>query len=301
MSSFLLDVCENLYFKLNTRIRDEKTRRHYRFAIGNLSRILGRRPRLNDLTDDNVSAVMMDLLERGRCTRTANERRDRLNALWTWLAKRGMVKTFPTNVGLIEPERVPVGWLEEEIPLLMAAFNQETKELDGVPAPAWWKTLHMAMWNSSERIGALIQCQWKHLRKPWLVIPAELRKGKRADKAYRLSDETLEAIESIRNPKRKLIWPWPHHWTYLWIRYKIIRERAGLPTDRYSSFHRMRKTVASHFEAAGGNATQLLGHSSRKQTMKYLDPRITGEKQAADVLFKLSPINRSKPPGKNTG
>jgi len=295
--SLLTDLCENLYFRLNHRIRSDKTRRHYRFALNDLARVVGHPPTDSDLTDDNITSVMMDLLARGRCERTANERRDRLNALWTWLAKRGIATNFPTTLRMVEPERIPIGWQRDELPLLFAAFEQETIVIDGVPAKAWWKSLHFALWNSSERIGALVQCEWRHWSAPWLIVPAELRKGKRTDRAYKLSAEAIESIESIRQPKRKLIWPWPYNYYYLWTRYRIIRERAGLPTDRYSSFHRMRKSVASHFEALGGNAMELLGHSSRRQTLRYLDPRIVGERQASELLF--SPIDKTKPPGKN--
>jgi hypothetical protein len=48
----------------------------------------------------------------------------------------------------------------------------------------------------------------------------------------------------------------------------------------------MRKSSASHYEAAlPGAATEMLGHSSRKITKAYLDPRLTAAAQPADVLF----------------
>lgn len=48
-------------------------------------------------------------------------------------------------------------------------------------------------------------------------------------------------------------------------------------------------------EAAGGNATELLGHSSRKVTRQsYLDPRITGPPAAVDLLFRLPVVRRHK-------
>jgi integrase len=48
----------------------------------------------------------------------------------------------------------------------------------------------------------------------------------------------------------------------------------------------MRRSVASHYEAAGGNATELLGHSSRSVTLAYLDPRIVPQQHAVDLLFR---------------
>lgn len=282
----LLELCETRYFRHNPRIRDEKTRLQYRIVLKDFAASLGRATDTSDLTDDNVAAMMFFLLDRGLAIRTVNERRGRLNALWSWLARRGVLNTWPTTPPMPEPERTPIGWLRHEIPQLFAAFERERVLIAGIPAPAWWKSLHYAFWDSGERVTALISSRWEFLQGEWLMLPAEVRKGKRKDRAYRLCSDTLAAIEEIRRPKRDLIWPWPHRKDYLWTRYRKIRERVGLPTDRRSSFHRMRKTVASHFEAAGGDATHLLGHETRRITMSYLDPRIVTPPQAGDLLFR---------------
>lgn len=282
----LADICATSYFPLNPRIRSDKTKAQYGFALANLEESLGRRPGKRDLTDDNVVRMMTHLIAKGLAVKTVNERRGRINALWAWLAKRGAVNTWPTTPRMPEPERTPVAWLRDQLPLLFKAFEKERVLIDGVPAPAWWKSLHYAFWDSGERVGALIQCRFDFLDGPWLLVPAEVRKGGHKDKAYRLEPDTLEAINAIRAPNRDLIWPWPYCRDYLWTRYKIIRRRAGLPTDRRSSFHRMRKTVASYYEAAGGDATALLDHSSRQVTRRYIDPRIVPQKQAADLLFR---------------
>jgi hypothetical protein len=70
----------------------------------------------------------------------------------------------------------------------------------------------------------------------------------------------------------------------LWPAYTEILKRAGLPHDRKSKFHRMRRTVASFFEAAGANATALLGHSARSVTEGYLDPRLVRTPQPSELL-----------------
>lgn len=144
----------------------------------------------------------------------------------------------------------------------------------------------MLAWDSGERIGALLQAEWSHLSGEWLTLPAEIRKGGRQDRAYKLAADTLAILGSIRRPQRKLILPWPFHHTTLYNHYRRIRRRAGLPYDRRSGFHRIRRTVATFFEAAGGNATELLGHSDRRVTRGYLDPRLLKQPQAIDLLFR---------------
>lgn len=133
--------------------------------------------------------------------------------------------------------------------------------------------------------------EWQHidLSNGYLRIPAELRKGRKRDRIYRLAGDTVAAIDKIKTPERRLIFPWPFHDTYLWTKYGRILKQLNLPNDRKSKFHRMRRSVASHFEAGGGDAMALLGHSQRRVTEGYLDPRIVGEKHAIDVLFRPVP------------
>ena len=72
-----------------------------------------------------------------------------------------------------------------------------------------------------------------------------------------------------------------------------VLSAAGLPTDRKSKFHRMRRSVASHLHAAGHNATDALGHSSADVTRKsYFDPNIIGAVRPSALLFRPGQPNR---------
>jgi integrase len=70
----------------------------------------------------------------------------------------------------------------------------------------------------------------------------------------------------------------------IYIRLKVIHRRAGVPTDRRSMFHRMRRTSASWYKAKGGDPSQLLDHADPKTTARYLDLRICQTKSAAELL-----------------
>lgn len=277
----------NRYFRCNLKIRSEQTRAIYRYTLANLHDSLGHNPTLDDLTDDNCAAMMNYLLQAGKAERTVNERRARLHAFWSWLAKRSIVKTFPTTPRLEVPIRTPIAWTKAELIELLKACGAQEGTIGTIPAKHWWASLHLVMWDTSERISALIATRWEHLQGEWLHLPAEVRKGKRSDACYKLRPETLRLLEKIRSD-RPYIWPWPYVPMYLWVKYRILRKQAGLPSDRLSSFHRMRKSVASHLEAAGGNATEALGHASRSVTVRsYLDPRITEKPQPMDKLFRI--------------
>lgn len=104
-------------------------------------------------------------------------------------------------------------------------------------------------------------------------------------KCYPLHADTLTHLTKM--PRfGPLVLPWPYHPTYLWDRYTTLLERFGLPSGRESKFHRLRRSVASHYEAAGGNATEFFGHSSRKVTRRYLDPRIVTPPTPIDRVFR---------------
>jgi integrase len=131
--------------------------------------------------------------------------------------------------------------------------------------------------------------RWEHvdLEGGWLCVPCELRKGKGEDKVFRLAGDTMLALARIRRNSSDFVFPWPYTKSSLWPRYAQLLKAAGLPHDKRSKFHRMRRTVASYFEAAGGDATVLLGHSARAVTTKhYIDERIVKPKQAAELLFR---------------
>ena len=287
MASSLWKICVDSYFLVKLRIRADRTQLQYHFAITNLGDFVGHDPTTDDLSDDNVAGMMGLLLRHGLSATTVNERRGRINALWTWCAKRGIVKTFPTVQPIPEPERTPIAWNRDELAVILRECDVEGGRIAGIPARLWWSSLHLAMWDSSERIGALLAVKWSMLHDDFLIIPAEVRKGGRRDRAYQLHANTLAMLSLITVPHRELVWPWDRSYQRLWGRYKLILKRAGLPADRNSMFHRMRRSVASHYEAAGGNATELLGHSDRRTTIAgYLDPTIVPQAQAIDRLFR---------------
>lgn len=298
----LIGIAEDYYFPRNPDITSDETKRQYKFAFNDFDESLGRAASLADLDDDRL-VMMQTWMQRqkrdGRprfSAKTINERTGRIRAFWGFMFKRGHVPTFPTFAKLREPKRVPVAWKRNELDTLIVACGSARGFVGPVFACNWWLSLHLCMWDcAGERITALVSSRWEWMSldeqgRTWLTIPAENRKNQKEDMAYRLSAESVAALELIRAPRRALIWPWPFSKPELWRKYKKLRKSAGLPTDRKSSFHRMRKSVASHFEAAGGNATKLLRHSSRQVTEEsYLDVTITGDVQASDLLFRLKP------------
>lgn len=288
-STSLKDFYLTVYEPLKLRGKSKSTKHQYLVQIRHLKRFLLHEPTFADLTDESMSRFLSWFRDkRGRSAATVNKARNHLLALWRLAARRGVVAAYPDVPPEIEPERVPQAWLQEELQRLFSACLEEQGSLAGVPAGKWWRTLHLCAWDTAERKSALLSLKWANadLARGWLLIPAECRKGKRRDKAFQLHPDTVVALREILEPRRELIFPWPYHANYLYPRYKMILSRAKLPCDRKHLFHCMRKSTASYFEAAGGNATALLDHSSRSVTEAYLDPRIVNGQQASKLLFR---------------
>lgn len=283
----IVDFYAGYFEPLRLRSRSDNTRRLYLTTLRSFGRFLGRVPLLRDLTDDQVNRYLTWFRKLPRAPASVNKERNNLLAIWRFAARKKFVDNWPDVDPEIEPKRVPQAWTSEQVFRLFAAIQQETGLIAGIPADLWWTGLHLVGWDTGERIGAIMGVRWVDvdLAGRWIVARAETRKGGREDRIYRLGEDTAEVLAKMRRPF-EFVFEWPYCRSYLWAKYAVILRRAGLPADRRSKFHRLRRSVASHFEAAGGNATELLGHSRRSITERYLDPRICVKQQAADVLFR---------------
>lgn len=277
----LTEVLTSLYSPI--RGLSPRTETLYGYTLRAWGEMLGRDPVLADL--DEV-AVARFLLARGRQVSPATLAKDRaqLVALWSFSAKRGLVDRWPEVRRIVVPERVPEAWTAEEFRRLLAAASLERTVLGGVPAGKWWRACLLVAYDTGERVAAIMALRWADVRDEDVVFRAETRKGKRRDICRVIGSATCRALDEIRSPRRDAVFPWDRHHNYLWYRLGIILRRAGLPADRRCKFHRIRRTTASFYAAAGGDATLLLDHSSPAVTRRYLDPRIVGSLAAPTVL-----------------
>lgn len=268
---------------------EESTEGKFRWAIGWLEKYLKRPPEISDLTEDVVIHWAWWMTRKGGLSvDSAAMYHGKMLALWRFGCRQGLVAVWPEHGKMPVPKRIPVAWSTEQLAKLWAECDRQQGWIGLVPARHWWHSLHACLWDTGERICAMLSTEWADvdLNSGWLVCRAETRKGKLADKSWRLHPDTIRLLRLASDPPRRLVWPFPYSNGTLWNRYRKLLCDAGLPHDRKHKFHCLRKSAASYFEAAGGDATQLLGHSSRAVTLAYLDPRIVQPKQASDLLFR---------------
>lgn len=285
----LFETFDSLYLPMRLVGCSPKSIHQHRVALGHFQRFLGREPTTDDLTDLSASSLLAYLAER-QAAITANKTLDKLLAQWRFLSQQGLVSTWPNVRKLPEPEVIPLAWLDHEMRAILAACGKAYGRYSGVRAADWWLGLHLVIYDTAERISAVLGLEWSHYdpQTRWLHIPAELRKGKRRSRMVRLGPDTAAQLAKIAKPVRPAMFPWEWTVTMLYKRYDSILRDAGLPTDRRSKFHRLRRTVASYYKRAGGDARELLDHSSWSVTAKYLDPRLIGSSQASDLLPRIA-------------
>lgn len=286
MSIALSRFFEETYAPLRLSLASSHTVFQYRTNIRRFSEWIGRDATVLDLTDDAIAKFCARLLANGRQPATANKVLTQLRALWEFAARRGLRRDFPTIRKMPEYRRSPVAWSKEQLRTLFSALRRERGRIGGIPASVWWIGLHAVLWDTGARIGAVLELRWEDLdwERGQILLRAETQK-QRADQRFKLHPDTLAFLTLMRRGSG-LMFPWPTCRSCIWYRYNRILQAAGLPCDRRSKFHRMRKSVASWFKACGGNATDLLGHSSPRVTEAYLDEAIIGKPQACDLLFR---------------
>jgi len=262
------------------------TTRLHTLAITRFGESLGKVPTVDDLTDENLGLHAQKRLADGKARDTVSGEQKKLLAQWKFYARRGYTKVWPECKPISRVNRIPKAWTQAEFDCLYRACEL-SGPVDSTPGVVWWRCLLSCLFFTGERIGAMMQIEWSgcDLDAGWLELPAELRKGGASDRQYRIPPETIKLLRKMPQKKRG---PFDCEMckATLYHRFGRILKAAGLPTDRRSKFHRIRRTTASHFQAAGGNAQELLGHSSPAVTARYLDPKIIKQIQAVDLLFR---------------
>lgn len=285
-------VCMMQYLPQRMSITANTTVTHYARALRLFGESLGRPATAKDLRDDTVGKFLRWLVDvQGLKPVSANGYAKQLKALWVWMAKKRMVRLFPTIDNLPEPQNVPHAWSERDLQKLMQACRESTGTIRGIPAAGYWVAFHLVQWDTGARTGEMLALKWDwvDLKTGYMSVPAEVRKGRRQAMVYALKPETIVALKAIRDPEREVIFDRANWRKSFWTAYKYLIKRAGLPyVPGKSGPQKMRRTFASHIEAAGGNATKALKHRDRRVTEdSYLDPRITEVDSENKKLFPL--------------
>jgi integrase len=270
--------------------KSQNTTRLYEITIRKFCRWLGRPAMLSDLTDETVGSYVQWLLdESGNAGHTIEKEATQLLVLWRYASRRQMGPAWPEIRPPEPPEVSPDAFTREELSALIEACRTQQGLICGMPAGIWWEALVSVIFDSGERVGAVLSVQWSDLSGEWLTVPAKYRKGKRKPGRYRLRAGTLALLQEMRaHSEEPVIFAWHMSRGYVWQRFSKIVKQAGIEDKRRNKFHKIRRTVATFFEQAGGDATRLLQHNSRKTTEAYLDESMIQRTQAVDLIEAIT-------------
>lgn len=288
----LQELFEKRYRPLRLRGRSQNTVRLYGCTIRSFSKWLRSEARLSDLTDLTVSSFLEQ-----RCMDcspyTAEKERTQLLCLWRFACDLNLIQDRPMVQQAPLPDIVPKAWSMEEMKSLFRAARYTREKVGDVPGRIFWPALISVLWETAERIGAVMNTVPTDLSPPFLLCRAEVRKGGKTARFYKLSDPTVELVKLIEGKDK--LFPWPYSENSMFRKFGDVVARAGLGVGwgkngaRGLKFHQIRRSAASHYAAKGGDATNLLDHSSPRITKKwYLDQRMIDERmRPSEVLPSL--------------
>lgn len=274
------------------------TDHQFRNAIRTLDAYLQRPATIDDLRDETLAAAMAWYVAQPRVhsNATVNKFRTHVVCVWNYLAKKRLVAEFPTVAAYPEAEVTPRAWTVPELDRLWKACDEAPGMMGAIPANLFWPALVRLAWDSGERRSALLGIEWPEvdLQNGFANFRAQVRKGRRKPNLVKLAPDTIERLRLIRRDSGQVL-PFPSDKVTFYNRYRAVLRAANLPVARWAMLHCLRRSVASHVESLGGNATAVLLHSDRKTTERYLDPRVALRQQAVDLLFRPGHVVERRP------
>lgn len=266
---------------------------NYRHNLNRFARFLGRVPMMTDLNDNTVVEFQSWMMTTGLSASSANCSRASLLALWRYGLKRRVLTEGPKDVEkLKERQNLPEAWTMEQMGKIIEAARSQPRPVRGIPCRpgVFFETLILVAYDTALRLRALRNIRrsdWNADRSE-LTVEAEHMKHK-VSQTFAVSEQTAQALNQMiseSDSEREIIFDWPIQEEALHFAYRQILKRAGLYKGPRDSFHKLRRTAASHLTKVLGieAASRQLGHSSVQMTRRYVDPRMTGDHRAADHL-----------------
>lgn len=259
-----------------------RTKREYQNTIVHLNRFLKRKATVADLNDETLKKYIRHRV-RTRSGATAKKDRQQLLALWRWAYKTRLTEESPRDIPVVEVERRTVrAWSPAEVAAILKACDNAPTCNDGW-GPLHWRALILALYDSGERIAALLRCPiagYDRERRT-LLIPAEVRKRGLADQQATLHDDTVKAIDAmlaLRWWRTKTLFGTAVHDDTMRRRLRAILKAAGINHAGHKPFHDIRRTSYTLTFAVFGRevARRQCGHQS-DLSRYYLDERLLGE------------------------
>ena len=289
----LYDYFNRIYRPKKLLGKSERTGRIYTQTFDRFAEFVQHKPMLIDLTEDNICGFMDWHISAGRAFHTVDKEADKLLAITNYAARKRHIEAFVDRPNLDPPESLPTCWTREQLTTLLEACRTAAGKFGDAPRSVWWLAFHSLCLATGERTEAMLLLRWDMLKGDCLSVPASVRKGRRKAARYRLPAGVVATLERLRvfTVGAGLIFaaPWKDRKNSFYKHYTGLLRSAGLPEGRDFKPQKLRQTFASFLEAAGGDATEALGHVDRRVTKQsYLDTSITeaGKESPSVIVWR---------------
>ena len=272
---------------------------HIRWSLNRFAKYLGRAPLLDDCSNATMTTFMNWMLSvRKHRPATVNGTRKNIVALWNYANKRGMLKEQPNDCEKVkEPRDLPSAWTVEELSrIISSAKQQTTPQRLTYPPYVMFPAMILVAYDTGLRLSSLQgirRADWRSDRRE-ITARADVSKTSVAQ-TFVVSEQTAEAIHRMLTETHlelapdelpEFLFPWNLRKEAIHEHFRSILKRAGVYCKGEDTFHKLRRTCATHLTAAVGieAASRQLGHSSVQMTRRYVDVRLTGQHNAAEHL-----------------
>lgn len=281
-----------------SRQYSDRTTTMYLQSLDRLRDYLGHDPTLDDLDDVTVARFLKWRGAHGvgqrRPASPASVAKDscQIKSMWGYCAKKRLKRSdgtdieFPDYRNPVVPKPVPRAFTAEDLHLLVRMARHRRGYVGGKPAAWYWITKIMAMYQTGERLGAILELRWGQvdLERNSLTFLASTRKGRRETITRPITHRLARLLAEQKGPPEARVWPWldDRHLLSIYNSWRILCRLAGV---EYKSFHAIRKSTASYLKRAGISAKGQLGHATEGiAELHYYDEEIVGGINHLDAL-----------------
>lgn len=228
--------------------------KRFRIALTYLTRFLGRKPKVSDLTSPNVRGTLASMFKRGLSLQnnggarrsTVAEHRRSLLAIAKQAHEHKLLSEEPTipwdslGESWEQSPSQPGVWTRAEINKLFGSARTIAGDVAGIPSSHWWLALLLTLLNTKVRMRSLLKVP----QSSYDARSGEVTVGKRR---YRLHPLAVEAINRILPHDHQRLFPWPHdkndrrHQTLV-RRFRKLIFRANIMEPITHPFERLRIT-----------------------------------------------------------
>lgn len=276
------------------RALSERSVTLYTHTVDRFRDYLQREPLLTDLNDVTVCKFLAWRLEtphRGKTVRRTTVKKDRthLCSLSGIAFRKGFIKEDLVLPPFRAAGRAPVAYTVEDIAAMVRQASRTPGTVADLPAAWWYESLLRFLYETACRIGETMAIDWADVdpENNTVTLRADTRKGKTRDLVRQVSPELMQLLQRQAMPAG-VVWPWDRRPNCLWRKLRQLCKHADVEPR---GFHAIRKTAASYYAQAGGNASDLLDHSDGGKLFEkhYRDQRIAGNGPAAIELLPPLP------------